>query len=48
MPSKARERVDLWTLSLAAVMLALVAAIVGFLPARRASRLDPMDALREE
>lgn len=48
MPSKARERVDLWTLSLAAVMLALVAAIVGFLPARRALRLDPMDALREE
>ncbi len=39
---------DPWTLSLAAAMLALVAAIAGFLPACRASRLDPMDALREE
>lgn len=39
---------DPWTISLAAAMLALAAAIAGFLPARRASRLDPMDALREE
>jgi putative ABC transport system permease protein len=39
---------DPWTLSLAAGALALVAAIAGFLPARRASRLDPMAALREE
>ena len=39
---------DPWTLSLAAAMLALVAAVAGFLPAHRASRLDPMDALREE
>jgi predicted permease len=39
---------DPWILSLAAAMLALVAAMAGFLPARRASRLDPMDALREE
>jgi putative ABC transport system permease protein len=39
---------DPWTLSLAAGVLALVAALAGFLPARRASRLDPMRALREE
>jgi predicted permease len=39
---------DPWTLSLAAGFLALVAAIAGFLPARRASRLEPMNALREE
>jgi putative ABC transport system permease protein len=39
---------DPWILSLAAAILALVAAMAGFLPARRASRLDPMDALREE
>jgi predicted permease len=39
---------DPWTLCLAAAMLALVAILAGFLPAHRASRLDPMDALREE
>jgi ABC-type antimicrobial peptide transport system permease subunit len=39
---------DPWTLGLAAVLLGLVAALAGLLPARRASRLDPMDALREE
>jgi putative ABC transport system permease protein len=39
---------DPWTLSLAAGVLAAVAALAGFLPARRASRLDPMTALREE
>ena len=39
---------DPWTLSLASGVLALVAGVAGFLPARRASRLDPMSALREE
>jgi predicted permease len=39
---------DPWTLSLSAGVLALVAALAGFLPARRASRLDPMAALRDE
>ena len=39
---------DPWTLSLAAAVLGLVAMLAGLLPARRASRLDPMNALREE
>jgi predicted permease len=39
---------DPWTFSLASAMLALVAVVAGFLPARRALRLDPMNALREE
>ena len=39
---------DPLTLSLAAATLALVATVAGYLPARRASRQDPMTALREE
>jgi ABC-type antimicrobial peptide transport system permease subunit len=39
---------DPLTLVGAAVLLALIAAAASFLPARRASRLDPMVALRDE
>jgi putative ABC transport system permease protein len=39
---------DPLTLLLAAAVLALVGAFAGFVPARRASLLDPMAALREE
>jgi putative ABC transport system permease protein len=39
---------DPLTFSLAAIILAAVAALAGFLPAHRASRLDPMTALRDE
>ncbi len=39
---------DPWTLAVAAGLLTLVAALAGFLPARAASRLEPMNALREE
>jgi ABC-type antimicrobial peptide transport system permease subunit len=36
------------TLLVSAIVLALAAATAGYLPARRASRLDPTAALREE
>jgi ABC-type antimicrobial peptide transport system permease subunit len=39
---------DPWVLGSAGMVLAAAAIFAGYLPARRASRLDPMPALREE
>jgi predicted permease len=42
------QATDPATIALAAALLASVAALAGYWPARRASRVDPMAALREE
>ncbi len=39
---------DPWTVGAAIVLIALVAALAGVLPARRAARVDPMEALRQQ
>jgi ABC-type antimicrobial peptide transport system permease subunit len=47
-PQQLTDGVDPAVLALSAVALALVALCAGFIPADRASRVDPMRALKYE
>src|SRR5574341_606995 len=38
---------DPWMFAVAALVLALIGAVAGWMPARRAARIDPVDTLRE-
>jgi ABC-type antimicrobial peptide transport system permease subunit len=40
--------VDPWALFAAAAILLITSAVAGYIPARRAARVDPMVALRTE
>jgi ABC-type lipoprotein release transport system permease subunit len=39
---------DVGTIGLAVMLIALVSAVAGYLPARRASKVDPMVALHQQ
>ncbi len=39
---------DVWTAAAALIVLGIVAAISGLVPARRACRIEPLQALRHE
>ena len=39
---------DPWSLGIAVLVLAAAAAVAGFVPARRAASIEPMEALRTE
>lgn len=39
---------DPWTIAMAALLLVFVSSIAAYIPAWRASRVDPMTALRNE
>jgi putative ABC transport system permease protein len=39
---------DPWTFSVVSLLMAIVALIAGYIPARRATKIDPMTALRVE
>jgi ABC-type lipoprotein release transport system permease subunit len=42
------EPLDPWTLTSTAMILLLVAGLAAYLPARRGTRLSPVDALRTD